>query len=132
MSTSTKGAAIERKAIAILERQGFLVHRAIRTPFTRAPGRFGSNSNDVFGVADIVALKAGEPVRFVQCTVPAHRSAKRKKLEPVARRSDPETASFEVWSFTGGRRDQGGQSFRVEAFNGLEWVELPERERSHA
>jgi len=127
MSSSSKGAELERRAKAALERQGFLVHRAVRTPYIAGSGRYGSNSNDVFGVADLVALKLGNPVRFVQCTVPTHRAAKRKKVEPVARRADPESASFEVWTFVGGRRDAGGQRFRVDAWNGLEWADCEDQ-----
>ena len=121
MSTSSKGAELERKAIAILEADGYLVHRAVRTPYQRN-GVWRCNSNDVFGVADLVALKRGEPVLFVQVGTPTNRAAKRKKAEPVARHADSDAACFEVWSWHGGSRSKGGQRFDVQGFNGLEWA----------
>lgn len=121
-NTSAKGARIERLAIGILEAQGFLVHRAVRTPVLRDGQIRGSNSNDIFGVADIVAIKPKSLVRFVQCGMPQHRSDKRKKMEPVARHADADCARFEVWSFHEGRKPKG-QRFDVQCWNGFEYVE---------
>jgi hypothetical protein len=126
-NTSAAGAIIERKAIAILEAEGWLVHRAVRTPFTRAPGRFGSNSNDVFGCFDLVAVRFGgwngkHATRFIQVGRKHDRRAKERKARPVADRMDCDNVGPEVWGFVPGRKP-AGQRFVVTRWNRHEWAE---------
>lgn len=143
MSNASKGAALEREAVRILEALGFLVHRTIRTPILRGGMIRGSHSNDVFNAFDIVAMKKQPcaepdgrcddacraelgPLLMVQVTTKEMmRARERKVLAAVGAHVSVEHVDVEVWGFVGGQRTKGGQRFRRTLWNGLEWADMP-------
>ncbi len=134
MSNASKGAAIEREAVRVLEARGYLVHRTIRTPVLRGGLIRGSHSNDVFNAFDIVAMQKREyphkgSLLMVQVTTKEMmRARERKVLEAVGAHVPVDRVDVEVWGFVGGSRKNGGQRFRRTQWNGLEWAALPELE----
>lgn len=101
MSTSSKGAETERKAIQILESQGYKVHRCVRTGTKRGP-IWVSISNDVYGCIDLVAKKLGERTRWIQVTMDSGIGRKMKDLSEVP--WDKTHDSVEIWRWVGGRQ----------------------------
>ena len=105
MSTSSKGAALERKAMLELEADGYLVHRTVRTPVMAGGKVIGSHNNDVFGVFDLVAMSEQMGILFVQVTTAANMSERRKKVETIASYFPPSIlVMVEVWGWMGGGR----------------------------
>ena len=109
-SNSKKGADIENRAKEQLEAEGFLVHRCIRTPVNRG-GQWYSNSNDVFNVFDLVAVRVDHPTRFIQVTVKSQVRERMRKVVHVARQVHLVT-NCEVWGFVEKTEEQAG-SFEV-------------------
>lgn len=99
-NSNAKGARLERKAKELLEHSGYLVHRAVRTPIKRGP-LFYSNSNDVFGVFDLVAIKPAAIPRFIQVTVAESARARMRKIWPVAEQSG--WSLCQVWAWAGAK-----------------------------
>ncbi len=101
--TVSTGNRLQNLARKALEREGYVVHMAVRTPHRR--GRIWiSQSNDIFNAFDLIAAREGgtRPLRFIQVTTQEHVGARIKKVEPVP---IPMThASVEVWGYVGGQR----------------------------
>lgn len=94
VSKAATGTEVERIAIAILEDQGYKVHRTVRTP-VKVGKFFISQSNDVFGCIDLIAKKKGERTRWVQVTKDKGIGRKKKDLSQVP--WDKDFDSVEVW-----------------------------------
>lgn len=126
MSTSSKGNAREKAAVAILESQGWLCWRAGKV-LAWVNGQPRSQQHDIFGCADIIAIKSNCPVRFIQVGTLEHRAAKQRKMQPITDRYGG-TCDFEaeVWAFVPGRRPEG-QRFRVRTFNRGEWADCEDQ-----
>lgn len=125
MSTSSsKGNAREKAAVAILESQGWLCWRAGKV-LAWVNGQPRSQQHDIFGCADIIAA-GGSVVRFIQVGTLEHRAKKQRKMQALAERtvmaSCGSGVQCEVWAWIGGRRPDG-QRFRVRRWNGLEWAD---------
>jgi hypothetical protein len=126
MSASSKGAQYEREAMAVLESQGWTVYRAGKV-LMRIPARDGkpafsrSSQHDILGAFDLMAIKPGEPVRFVQVSTKTQGWDKRKQVASVLPVLPLEHCDAEIWLFVGGRRESGGQVFRVTRWNGFDW-----------
>ncbi len=101
--TISTGNRLQNLARKALEREGYLVHAAVRTPHRR--GRFWiSQSNDIFNAFDLIATREGgsRPLRFIQVTTQDHAGARIRKVERIP---IPLThASVEVWGYVGGKR----------------------------
>lgn len=98
-SSNGKGREAERKAIQILERLGYVVHRTVRVSIFRR-GRWFSQRNDVFGCIDLLAKRRGERMRYIQVTMGGGIGAKRRELATVP--WDVEHESVEIWRWIGG------------------------------
>jgi hypothetical protein len=126
MSSSSKGAQYERDAMAVLASQGWTVYRAGKV-LKRIPGkqpgtfRHLSQQHDIFGAFDLMAIKPDEPIRFVQVSTKVQGWDKRKQVAPILPRLPLEHCDAEIWLFVGGRRESGGQVFRVTRWNGFDW-----------
>lgn len=101
--TVSAGNRLQNLARKALEREGYMVHVAVRTP--RRRGRIWvSQSNDIFNAFDLIATReAGpRPLRFIQVTTADHVGERIRKVEaiplPLAH------ASVEVWGYVGGQR----------------------------
>ena len=132
MSTNTKGAELERKAMTLLMGWGYLVHRTVRTPIIKyTPGQppriIGSHNNDVFGAFDLIATRP-DGMAFIQVTDTSNVAARRDKVEPVAKHL-PKAVSVEVWGWVGGRKRRHKttgawirrQYFRIFKWTGSGW-----------
>jgi hypothetical protein len=127
MSSSSKGAQYEREAMAVLESQGWTVYRAgkvLKRVPGKVPGTFRhlSSQHDILSAFDLMAVKPGEPVRFVQVSVKAAGWDKRKQVASVLPVLPLEHCDAEIWLFVGGRRESGGQRFRVQRWDGMSWA----------
>lgn len=114
-NTSTKGTALELKAMRGLQAAGYLVHRTVRNPiFSPTKGYVGSHNNDVFGAFDLVATHPLLGMRFIQVTTVEHIPDHQRKVEAVAPMF-PTTVNVEVWGWVGGARrlDQRFKDRRV-------------------
>lgn len=105
MSAKSKGDAAEVRAQRLLESEGYLVHRTVRTSFQRG-GIWRSNNNDIFSLFDLVAVHPQFPVRFVQVTAGAYGDAieRRKKVLALAEHFPVRHADLEVWRWVGGAK----------------------------
>ncbi|HEX9710496.1 MAG TPA: hypothetical protein VGB42_11110, partial [Candidatus Thermoplasmatota archaeon] len=99
INTSSKGTQIELLAIKVLEAEGFVVHRAVRTGQKRGP-LWISQSNDIFGCIDLVAKRRGQRTRWIQVT--ADGGVGRKKRELLEVPWDLVHDSVEIWRWVGG------------------------------
>lgn len=132
-SASAKGSKNEKLAIAILESQGWTCYRAGKV-LQRYPSKkpappgmppvmvLQSKQHDIFGAFDIMAMKPTEPLRFVQVSVKAAGWDKRKQVAAILPRVPMEHADTEIWLWVGGRRESGGQRFRVLRWDGMSWA----------
>jgi len=136
MSANSKGALLERQAKELLESEGYLVHRTIRTPIVKWLGGatkvIGSHNNDVFGVFDLIAGQRNLGFRFIQVTTVENVSARRHKVEEVAKRlPDISGVTYEVWGWVAGRRRRHAttgeflrrQYFQTHTFVMDEWID---------
>jgi hypothetical protein len=99
VNTAAKGQKIELMAIKLLEAEGYVVHRCIRTG-TKRGNLWISQSNDVFGCIDLVAKKEGERTRWIQVTADSGIGRKKQDLAKVP--WDPLFDSVEIWRWVGG------------------------------
>lgn len=137
MSTAaSKGAGHERNAMAILESQGWTVYRAGKVMKRIPPqppkypyARTLSSQHDIFGAFDLMACKPGEPILFVQVSTKHQGWDKRKQVAPILPSLPLEHCDAEIWLWVGGRRESGGQRFRVTRWNGLEWGKCEDQVR---
>lgn len=144
MNTSKKGSQIERWAKEILEAQGYVVHRTVRTPVILGKGRgYGSQANDVHGCFDLIARRS-DGLRHIQTTVADKVAAKQRDVCKTIGMAWPmyapafgprvglwTTITQEVWGWYGGRRSPGArrQCFCVTRWNGQVWEPLPDESR---
>jgi hypothetical protein len=127
MSASSKGAQYEREAMAVLASQGWTVYRAGKVvmrlrPEPGKPPRMLSQQHDIFGAFDLIAIKPDEPIRFVQVSTKVQGWDKRKQVASVLPVLPLEHCDAEIWLFVGGRRESGGQRFRVQRWDGMSWA----------
>jgi Holliday junction resolvase-like predicted endonuclease len=94
VSTKSRGNEAEHRAQQLLESEGYMVHRAIRTSY--------------LGLFDLVAVHPVFPVRFIQVTSDnkgkgsGHASARRQKVLAAAEQFPMRHADLEVWRWVGG------------------------------
>lgn len=135
MSTASKGASLEREAMTILESLGWTVYRAGKVvmrlrPEPGKPPRMLTKQHDILGAFDLIAVKPDQPILFVQVSVKAAGWDKRAQVKPILPKLPQEHCDAEIWLWVGGRRESGGQRFRVQRWNGLEWVTCGEHEKA--
>jgi len=101
--TVTKGNRLQVMARKELEKQGYVVHTAVRSVQRRGP-IWISQSTDIFNAFDLIATRIDppQPLRFVQVTTISHVSERIRKVDPVPINSG--LASVEIWAYVGGRR----------------------------
>src|SRR2546421_11046103 len=82
--TVTKGNRLQVMARHELERQGYLVHTAVRSAQRRGP-IWISQTTDIFNALDLIATRMNPPFpfRFVQVTTISHVSERIRKGYPV-------------------------------------------------
>ena len=90
------GRAFEYWVRDFLRARGWAVHLAGRRA-AYIHGKIITKGDDIFG-ADLVAMKPGEPVLFVQASLDGGIA---KRAEEVKRWAWPEAAAFELWIKTG-------------------------------
>jgi len=101
--TVTKGNRLQVMARHELERQGYLVHTAVRSAQRRGP-IWISQTTDIFNAFDLIATRMNPPfpLRFVQVTTISHVSERIRKVDPVP--MNPGVASVEIWAYVGGQK----------------------------
>lgn len=99
MNTNEIGRNVERIAIDILEAEGYIVHRCIRSGQKRG-AFYVSHSNDIFGCVDLLAKKRGERMRFIQVT--KERAIGEKIADLSAVPWDKALESVEIWRWVDG------------------------------
>src|SRR5256885_9906317 len=101
--TVTKGNRLQVMARRELERQGYLVHTAVRSAQKRGP-IWISQTTDIFNAFDLIATRMDppNPMRFVQVTTISHVSERIRKVDPVP--MNPGVASVEIWAYVGGQK----------------------------
>jgi len=98
MNTRTKGRAFEKWCKKYLEDQGWSVHLCGRIAMFLGPGKVITKGDDIFG-ADLVAVKHGYSVAFIQCTLDKHIS--KRKEEFAKYRFELNHAFVELWQKNG-------------------------------
>src|SRR6267143_4574281 len=101
--TVAKGNRLQVMARHELERQGYLVHTAVRSVQKRGP-IWISQTTDIFNAFDLIATKVDppQPLRFVQVTTISNVSARIVKVDPIP--INQSLASIEIWAFVGGQK----------------------------
>ena len=101
--TVTKGNRLQVMARRELEKQGYLVHTAVRSAQRRGP-IWISQTTDIFNAFDLIATRIDppEPLRFVQVTTISHVSERIRKVDPVPINTG--LASVEIWAHVGGQK----------------------------
>lgn len=93
MNTARKGTALELKAKKILEADGYIVHRTIRSQF---------HHNDVFGCFDLVAKNDLGYTKWIQVTTLSQVSKKRKNIDTALDEGHFSVQEeVEVWGWVG-------------------------------
>lgn len=101
--TVSKGNRLQVMARRELEKQGYLVHTAVRSAQRRGP-IWISQTTDIFNAFDLIATRMDPPpaLRFIQVTTLAHVSERVRKVDPVPINTG--LASVEIWAYVGGQR----------------------------
>lgn len=101
--TVAKGNRLQVMARHELERQGYLVHTAVRSVQKRGP-IWISQTTDIFNAFDLIATKVDppQPLRFVQVTTISNVSARIVKVDPIP--INQSLASVEIWAYVGGQK----------------------------
>lgn len=101
--TVTKGNRLQVMARRELERDGYLVHTAVRSVQRRGP-IWISQTTDIFNAFDLVATRVQppQPLRFIQVTTIKHVSERIRKVDPIP--INPGLASVEIWAYVGGQK----------------------------
>ena len=101
--TVTKGNRLQVLARRELERQGYVVHTAVRSAQRRGP-IWISQTTDIFNAFDLIAtrIEPPHPLRFVQVTTISHVSERVRKVDPVP--INTSLASVEIWAYVGGQK----------------------------
>src|SRR5947207_12807366 len=100
--TVTKGNRLQVMARHELERQGYLVHTAVRSAQRRGP-IWISQTTDIFNAFDLIATRMDPPfpLRFVQVTTISDVIEGIRKVHPVP--MNPGVACVEIWAYVGGQ-----------------------------
>src|SRR2546427_11755911 len=82
--TVTKGNRLQVMARRELERQGYLVHTAVRSAQKSGP-IWISQTTDIFNAFDLIATKIDppNPIRFVHDTTTSHASDTIRRVDPA-------------------------------------------------
>ncbi len=101
--TVAKGNRLQVMARRELEKQGYLVHTAVRSVQKRGP-IWISQTTDIFNAFDLIATKIDppQPLRFVQVTTISNVSARVLKVDPIPINAG--LASVEIWAYVGGQK----------------------------
>ncbi len=101
--TVAKGNRLQVMARRELEKQGYLVHTAVRSVQKRGP-IWISQTTDIFNAFDLIATKIDppQPLRFVQVTTISNVSARVQKVDPIPINAG--LASVEIWAYVGGQK----------------------------
>ncbi len=101
--TVSKGNRLQVMARKELEKQGYLVHTAVRSVQKRGP-IWISQTTDIFNAFDLIATRIDppQPLRFIQVTTLDHVSERIKKVDPIP--VNPGLASVEIWAYVGGQK----------------------------
>src|SRR5467141_159470 len=101
--TVTKGNRLQVLARHELERQGYVVHTAVRSAQRRGP-IWISQTTDIFNAFDLIATRIDPPppLRFVQVTTISNVSERIRKVDPVPINTG--VASVEIWAYVGGQK----------------------------
>lgn len=101
--TVTKGNRLQVMARRELEKDGYLVHTAVRSVQKRGP-IWISQTTDIFNAFDLIAtrMETPQPLRFIQVTTIKHVSERTRKVDPVP--INPGIASVEIWAYVGGQK----------------------------
>jgi hypothetical protein len=101
--TVSKGNRLQVLARKELEKQGYLVHTAVRSAQRRGP-IWISQTTDIFNAFDLIATRIEPPpsLRFIQVTTLAHVSERVRKVDPVPINTG--LASVEIWAYVGGQK----------------------------
>jgi hypothetical protein len=84
-----------------LQRQGYRVHRCLRSSIPIKGGGYVSNGNDLWGCIDIMAKRRGERVRYIQVTGQPGIGQKKRDLLSVP--WDVEYERVEIWKWIPGQ-----------------------------
>jgi Holliday junction resolvase-like predicted endonuclease len=98
MNNVAKGVRTESLAKKLLESQGYLVHRVVRTSFSSKGIPW--HPQDIFGCIDLIAKKAGERTRWIQVTAGRSIGRKKESLRKVDWTIDHD--SVEIWRWIDG------------------------------
>lgn len=102
MSAISKGNDREKLAKAILEADGYTVDRATRKAvYIKSMRRHVSQANDFFGCIDLIAVRPGSKIRFVQVTDQTHLTKHLPEMQAIP--WPLEHCSVEVWAWHPGR-----------------------------
>jgi Holliday junction resolvase-like predicted endonuclease len=101
MNRTRKGTRTERVAADLLERQGYVVHRCVKTVVRKGP-RWMTVGSDIFGNIDLIAKKKGERTRWIQVT--SSSSIGRKRADLLVTPWEPAHDSVEIWRWISPRR----------------------------
>ncbi len=101
--TVTKGNRLQVMARRELEKDGYLVHTAVRSVQKRGP-IWISQTTDIFNAFDLIATRMDppQPLRFIQVTTIKHVSERTRKVDPIP--INPGIASVEIWAYVGGQK----------------------------
>ena len=101
--TVTKGNRLQVMARRELEKDGYLVHTAVRSVQKRGP-IWISQTTDIFNAFDLIAtrMQTPQPLRFIQVTTIKHVSERVRKVDPIP--VNPGVASVEIWAYVGGQK----------------------------
>ena len=101
--TVTKGNRLQVMARRELEKDGYLVHTAVRSVQKRGP-IWISQTTDIFNAFDLIAtrMQTPQPLRFIQVTTIKHVSERVRKVDPIP--INPSLASVEIWAYVGGQK----------------------------
>ena len=101
--TVTKGNRLQVMARRELEKDGYLVHTAVRSVQKRGP-IWISQTTDIFNAFDLIATRIPppQPLRFIQVTTIKHVSERVRKVDPIP--INPGVASVEIWAYVGGQK----------------------------
>lgn len=116
-SPNVVGDKLELIAKGILEHEGAVVHRAIRSYIKPKGGKPFMRSNDIFGCFDLVALYPHRKPRFIQITTAKNFAERRKKIDKKFPFSI-HGCEVEVWAWHKGK---GKMYFATSNRNGVEW-----------
>ena len=100
MNPVAKGNRLELMVCLILEAHGYVCHRSVRA-LMPTPAGMRTRSHDFFGCIDIVAKRAGEPVRWIQVTSDESVAQKRRDLAVIP--WDSAFEAVEIWQWHGTR-----------------------------